>query len=146
MPLVMRGKHWYGDTQSDIRAELLRYSQRSGYPVHHFADATCGCGSRSFHLLLDDAAGAAVRLCTACGSEHPIGDSAEYLAGAELHECECPCGRNAFEITVGVSLYEGSADVRWLYIGCRCPGCGLTACYGDWKNEYNGYTELLRQV
>ncbi len=42
-----------------------------------------------------------------------------------------------------MSLYEGSEDVRWLYVGCRCPACGLTAVYGDWKNEFNGYRDLL---
>jgi len=34
---------------------------------------------------------------------------------------------------------ETRDDVRWLYLGCRCVTCGLTACYGDWKNEYPGY-------
>jgi hypothetical protein len=57
-----------------------------------------------------------------------------------------PCGGEEFEITVGVSLYEGSEDVRSLYIGCRCPGCGLSAVYGDWKNEFNGYRDLLARV
>ncbi|WP_193378329.1 hypothetical protein [Schlesneria paludicola] len=28
-------------------------------------------------------------------------------------------------------------------LGFRCTACGLTAVYGDWKNEYNGYQELL---
>jgi hypothetical protein len=146
MALVKRGKHWYGDIQSDIRAELSRYSQRNGYLAHHFADAVCQCGSHSFRLRLDDAEGAAVRACTDCGNEHPIGDSPEYLADAELEECECPCGGGSFEITAGVSLYEGSEDVRWLYLGCRCPACGLTACYGDWKNEFEDYCKLLDRV
>ncbi len=145
MAIVKRGKHWYGDSQADIRTELLRYSKRNTYVVHHFADAVCVCGGRTFRLFLDDA-GAAVRFCSACDDEHPIGDSAGYLADAELGECECPCGGGFFEITAGVSLYEGSEDVKWLYIGCRCPACGMTACYGDRKNEFVGYQELLKQV
>ena len=51
-----------------------------------------------------------------------------------------------FEISAGVALYQDSQDVRWLYVGCRCVCCGLTACYGDWKNEYPGYETLLRAV
>ena len=47
-------------------------------------------------------------------AEHPIGDSSEYLKDAELEECACPCGSEEFEITVGVSLYEDSNDVRWM--------------------------------
>jgi hypothetical protein len=50
------------------------------------------------------------------------------------------------EITVGVSLYANSEDVRWLYLGCRCPQCGLTAVYGDWKCEFVAYDLLLKKV
>jgi hypothetical protein len=146
MALVKRGKHWYGDAQADIRTEVLCYSQRNGYPAQHFADAVCTCNGRTFRLRLDDTEGAAVRACVSCGSEHPVGDSVEYLADAELEECECPCGSDAFEVTAGVSLYEDSEDVRWLYLACRCVSCGLTACYGDWKNEFEGYRELLGRV
>ncbi|MEO2088597.1 MAG: hypothetical protein ABGY75_03745 [Gemmataceae bacterium] len=147
MALRKRGKWRYGDSQSDIRTEIARYSKQTGYPADHFADAVCGCGGRVFALYLDDDAGVASRVCVACGGEpHFIGDSGEYADEADGEECGCPCGEEAFEITVGVSLYEGSEDVRWLYVGCRCPACGLTAVYGDWKNEFNGYRELLARV
>ena len=99
-----------------------------------------------FGLRMDEDEGAAVRICTACGDEHPIGDSDEYLEGAELQDHGCVCGKAAFEITVGVSLYDDSDDVRWLYVGCRCPGCSLTGCYGDWKNEFIDYRKLLARV
>jgi hypothetical protein len=143
---VKRGEYWFGDNRADIRAELLRYSQPSGRPPEHFADAVCTCGGHTFRVNLDDAQGAAVRVCVSCGDEHPIGESAEYLTTAELEECGCPCGHNSFEITAGVSLYDNSEDVYWFYIGCRCPACGLVACYGDWKNEYEDYRELLDRV
>ncbi|MBY0397376.1 MAG: hypothetical protein K2X91_13055 [Thermoleophilia bacterium] len=146
MALAKRGGHWYGDEPADILAELLRYSLRNGYAVHHFADAVCRCGSQHFRLKLDDNEGVAVRTCVTCGSEHPIGDSGEYLADAELEECECPCGGDSFEISAGVSLYEGTEDVRWLYVGCRCPACGLVACYGDWKIGGGDYRDLLGRV
>lgn len=147
MALRKRGKWQYGDSQADIRAEIVRYSKENGYPAEHFADAKCGCGGKVFGLLLDDTAGFASRVCIACDAEaHPIGDSAEFMAEAKEEEAACPCGEEAFEITVGVSLYADSEDVRWLYLGCRCPACGLTAVYGDWKNEFNGYRELLAQV
>ena len=146
MALKVRGEHRYGDMQSDIRDEILRYSNLNGYVAEHFADAVCKCGGKIFHLLLDDTEGAAVRDCKACSLKHPIGDSDEYLEDAEVKECACPCGGEELEITIGVSLYKESDDVRWLYIGCRCPQCGLTAVYGDWKNEYNGYRKLLDNV
>jgi hypothetical protein len=99
-----------------------------------------------FALELDDAEGVAVRTCAACSARHVIADGEEYLADAQLQECACPCGKEAFELTIGASLYTGSDNVRWLYVGARCPACGLTAVYGDWKNEYEGVDALLAKV
>ena len=144
--LKKRGNYWYGDSKLDIRDEVVRYSKLNTYLAHHFANATCRCGSHTFQLLLDDNEGAAVRRCAACSVEQPIGDSGEYLKDANLEECACLCGSEEFEITVGVSLYENSDDVRWIYIGCRCQKCRLTAVYGDWKSEFNSYQSLLARV
>ena len=59
---------------------------------------------------------------------------------------QCVCLENVFEITVGVSLYDDSEYVRWLYVGCRWPMCGSTGVYGDWKNEFEDYRALLAKV
>ena len=144
MALQKRGKYYYGDSQSDIRQEITRLSAE-GYLASEFADAVCRCGGKLFHLRLDEAQG------WRCESvrpahEHPIGDSDEFLAQAELDDCVCVCDGDQFEITVGVALYDDSEDVKWLYVGCRCPSCGITGVYGDWKNEFNGYRELLARV
>jgi hypothetical protein len=146
MALRKRGKWRYGNGRADIRTEIERYSKGVEYSAHHFADAVCKCGGTVFRLSLDDDAGVAIRSCVSCEAEHPIGDSDEFMEDAEPEECACPCGGEGFEITVGVSLYEENEDVRWLYLGCRCPACALTAVYGDWKNEFNGYRELLARV
>lgn len=146
MALRKKGKWRYGDSQADIPEEILRYSKQNAYLAHHFADAVCKCGGCLFTLRMDDDAGAAVRKCVNCLEEHPIGDSADYLDEADLQAYECVCLENVFEITVGVSLYADSEDVRWLYLGCRCPKCGLTGVYGDWKNEFNGYRDFLARV
>lgn len=146
MALQKKGKYYYGDSQLDIKDELLRYSRKNSYATDHYADSICICGNKTFTLLIDDEEGVAVRTCVDCKIEHPIGDSYEYLEDADLEECECLCGSNAFEITVGVSLYQNSEDVRWIYIGCRCFNCGLTGCYGDWKNEYSDYSNLLGKI
>jgi len=136
----------YGDAQSDIREYLIYYSAANDYTASHFADAVCVCGGKTFRIAIDDDEGAAVRLCTTCNHAHAIGDSSEYLDGANLGACQCPCGSEIFEVTVGVSLYDDSEDVKWLYIGLRCISCTLTGCYGDWKNEYIGYKKLLQKV
>lgn len=132
--------------QTDVLAALADYSKANAYAAHHFAEAECACGGHSFLLQVDDNQGAAIRTCVACKASHPIGDSDEFLEGADLEECACPCGGDAFAITVGVSLYDGSDDVRWLYLGCKCSTCGLAAVYADWKNEFNGYRELLARI
>jgi hypothetical protein len=146
MSLKKRGKWWYGDAQADIRDELIRQGKLNEYVPTQFADARCSCGSTQFRLRIDDREGAAIRVCTSCKVEHPIGDSEDFLEDAELEEAECVCGSGELEITVGVALYEDSDDVRWLYVGCRCPSCGLTGCFGDWKNEYQDYRELLARI
>lgn len=146
MTLRRRGEHRYGDRHLDVRKEIERYAKANAYRAHHFAEAICSCGGNVFRLQLDDAAGAAVRRCVACKKRHAIGDSGEFLEDATLDDCACPCGNEELELTVGVSLYRGSEDVRWLYLGCRCPRCSLTAVYGDWKNEFCGYRELLSRV
>lgn len=147
MALRKRGKWWYGDAQSDIRDELVRYSTENSYVAVHFADAVCGCGGRVFGLMIDDNEGVAVRTCTTCDAgQHPIGDSAEYMEDAELQECACRCKAEAFEITTGVALYEGTEAVKWIYVGCRCVKCGLTGVFGDWKNEFEDYRTLLSKV
>jgi hypothetical protein len=145
MALKKRGMYRYGNSQVDIRAEISRLS-KTQYEPQHFADATCTCGGKVFRVELDDAVGVAIRTCTACKAKHPIGDSADFMEDADLDSCACPCGTEEFEVTVGVSLYDDSEDVQWLYVGLRCPKCGLTAIYGDWKNEFLGYRELLARV
>ncbi len=146
MTLQKRGSQWYGDSQADVHGEITRYAALNGYRADHVADAVCMCGGRNFLLSLDEDAGVAVRRCAACKAAHPIGDSSQFMNEARLAECACPCGEEALEISVGVSLYNGSQDVRWLYLGCRCGSCGLTAVYGDWKNEHDDYRSLLAKV
>jgi hypothetical protein len=146
MAIRKKGNWWYADSQTDIRVELVRFGELNGYIPTQFADAKCSCGGREFGLALDEDAGAAVRICSKCKTEHAIGDSNEYLEDADLQASGCDCGENVFEITVGLSLYDKSDDVKWLYVGCRCLSCGITGCYGDWKNEFINYRELLKRI
>ncbi len=151
MTLKRRGKHWYGDGHADIRVDLFRYSDLNGYPIDDFADVRCECGHDEFHLFTDEEAGVAVRRCTKCRVEHMMGDSAEFAEDAEIGQHQCLCEGYVFQISAGIHRYRNqddslSNDVRWLYIGCRCPSCGLVGCYADWKNEFNGYDKLLAML
>jgi hypothetical protein len=80
-----------------------------------------------------------------------MGDSADYADDAEVGQHTCVCEGEVFQITAGVHRYRDeddslSPDVRWLYLGCRCVECGLVDCFADWKNEYNGYEQLLAMM
>jgi hypothetical protein len=111
MALTRRGERCHGESQADIREELLRYSQVNGHRADYFAECKCACGGRVFQLELDDNEGAAVRHCIACSQDHhPIGDSADFLDDADLEECACPCGADGLEITVGVEI-EWNASI-----------------------------------
>src|SRR5579862_5259845 len=146
MALRKRGAYRFGDGPDDLHVEIKRYSLLVGYQAEHFSDCVCACSNRLFKLALDEAQGAAVRQCIVCNAEHPIADSEEFLADATLEETECPWGKNGVELSLGVSLYENSEAVRWLYVGCRCSQCGLVAVYGDWKNEFENFRVLLAKA
>ena len=146
MALTQKGIYSYGDSRLDIQDVLREYIRGNQYPATQFADAFCSCAGNSIFVQLDDEVGAAVRTCLTCQAKHPIADSAEYLAEADLEECQCPCGSASFEMSVGVALYADSTDVKWLCLGLRCILCGLVACYGDWKSEYIGCKDLLLQI
>ena len=76
MALRKRGKYLYGDSQADIRDELVRVGKLNEYVPTRFADARCVCGGQTFRLRLDEGT-AAVRVCPKpnCAQSHPIGDS-----------------------------------------------------------------------
>jgi hypothetical protein len=82
--LRKRGKYWYRDPQADIRDEPARFGKANEYVPTKFPDARCKCGSHAFRLATDKDQGVAVRICTACRTEHAMGDGARYLDGARL--------------------------------------------------------------
>ena len=136
------GEYWKGTEAADIARYLTDFSADQ-YPVDVVRTALCSCGSESFRVLADDAAGVAKRICISCGSEHFVCDSAEYSDEADLEECTCPCGRDEMNLAVGFALYPDNSEVKWLYIGLRCTSCGVLGCYADWKIAYEPSRHLL---
>lgn len=145
MTLTRKGKHWYGSGDDDI----LR-SSRASVNATVTPRPTTGlrsvCGSTLFHLFDDEEAGVARRDCVACGTAHLMGDSADYADEADPEAHECLCGSEALGIHCGVALYPDSRDVRWLYIGCRCPQCQLVGVYAEWKCEAGDVEAFLARV
>jgi hypothetical protein len=133
-------------TNQALIEAIRAYSVKNAYIATLFGDSVCNCGNQTFTVLLDDNEGCAARTCVACEDQQPIADGEEYLDEADLGECACPCGQNAFEVTAGVSLYDDSTDVKWFYLGLRCPSCELAAVYGDWKCEAGDAQVLLASM
>ncbi|HGK7305752.1 TPA: hypothetical protein ACJ509_003659 [Stenotrophomonas maltophilia] len=146
MTLTRKGKHWYGSEDGDIRTAIEDFSERNGYPATDYRASACACGSTLFRLFDDEAAGVARRDCVSCGKLHLMGDSAEYADEAELEAHWCLCGNESLAIHSGVALYPDSRDVRWLYIGCRCPHCQLVGVYAEWKCEAGDVEAFLARV
>jgi hypothetical protein len=141
MAIDTSGKWWKGANFADL-AEYVRLLTADGYPAERVIQSICACGNPTFHLLADQDAGCAQRICTACRQVVFIGDSAEYWADAEPKEVSCPCKQRVFEIGVGFSFRE-QGEVKWITVGQRCSKCGILASYVDWKIDYSPSTHLL---
>ncbi|MFG0678301.1 hypothetical protein [Delftia sp. WSY_7] len=146
MALTKKGEFWYGTTSGDTQAELRSYSIANGHEAVRFASSKCDCGCRTFALQTDEEAGVAIRTCTDCGQEHLMGDSAEHVEEAAPEAHECVCENETFELMSGVSVYEGTHDVRWYYIACRCVECNLVGVFADWKCEAGDAAAFLAKV
>lgn len=146
MSLSKRGKYWYGTTSQDLEPEIIRYSKANKYQAVVFAQSVCACGNKVFKLESDETEGVAKRICSHCGQESLMGDSAEFVDSANLEGHICVCDGEKFELLSGVALYEGSNDVRWFYIGCRCHDCSLVGVFADWKCEGGDAAVFLSKI
>jgi hypothetical protein len=145
MSIDRSGKWWVGTDAGDIQEYLKAYSSDS-YPIAEFRKATCTCGGDAFLLLADDDEGCARRMCTSCGEEKYICDSAEYWSDASPEEYKCvECNSAHANIGVGFSLYQ-DGEIRWLYVGERCAACGVLGCFAGWKIGYAPSKHLFEQV
>jgi ferredoxin-like protein FixX len=145
MSIDTTGKWWVGTNPTDIREYLIAYTQ-DAYSVSEFRLAKCSCGSDVFSLEADDDEGVAKRTCVACGAEHFICDSEEYWGDAQPEEFKCiECGSKRANVGVGFSLHGGD-EVRWLYVGERCAGCGVLGCFAGWKIAYSPSKHLMERA
>jgi len=145
MSIDRSGKRWVGASPEDIKEYLEAYSAED-YRSQEYRQAKCACGGETFELLADDDEGCAKRICTSCGIEQFICDSAEYWSEATPEKWKCvECGSTSANIGVGFSLYD-DGEVRWLYVGERCSNCGTLGCFAGWKVAYTPSKQLLEQV
>ena len=144
MSIDTTGKWWTGTDPNDIREYLEAYTQ-DAYPVTEFRLARCACGSEAFRLEVDQDEEVGKRTCVVCGEEHFIGDSEEYWKNSEPEQWSCiECSSDQTNVGLGFSLYD-DGEVRWLYLGQRCCGCGVLGSAADWKIAYSPSRHLMEQ-
>jgi hypothetical protein len=109
--------------------------------VAEVVDAVCArCSGATFRVLVSGEA--AERVCTFCGDEHYMFDSANHFDSDEAAECECPCGGEEFSVAAGlVAGYE-----PWVYVGMRCLRDGTVGVYADWRTGDFSVADLSRLV
>jgi len=145
MAINRAGRWWTGTAPLDLDEYLVAFSA-DGHPVTQVRHAACSCGAEEFTVRVDDDEGCAERTCVACGRSTLLLDSGETKDDAELEGAACPCGNETFNVAVGFAGYEGSNDVRWVYLGLRCTDDGVLGVYTDWKIDYTPSSHLYERV
>lgn len=139
-----RDDFWYGDSPGDIVGYLKAYSGNEKIDVKEIICRECA-GARLF-LNIDSDEGVVQVICAECGHSGYLLDSVEYLEDAELEEGVCPvCGDKIYNIGIGFTRRK-NGDVRDVYIGARCTGCGVLGCYGEWGVNYSPTAEMEKNI
>jgi RNase P subunit RPR2 len=135
-------KFRHGENAEDISKYLIEFTE-------HRANETkivkCKkCTADSFTFEFDEAEGAIEVTCDKCGEKWLLLDSDEFwedcedIAQAQCPECECE------NFNVGVAFERrDDGDVKWVYVGARCTGCGLIGLFVDWKIDYSPTDDLV---
>ena len=146
MPIDTSGKWWKGSTPEDV-GEYLQALSAESYAISDFRVARCPCGGDSFRFEVERDEGIAKRTCVACETEHFLCDSAEnFEPGMRLKKFKCVCKAVEANLGAGFSPYEGSSEIRWLWVGHRCVACGVLGSMVDWRIGFEPSGHLPEQV
>ncbi len=142
MAIDKSGEFWKGNSIEDIKEYLIAYSEDQ-YPVKKVVISKCDkCNCEEFLLEYDQDEGVVKAVCNSCETVKYIADSKEYFEEAEPEEYEClECKTNYANVAVGLA-YRENGDVKWVYVGIRCPKCGMLGSINDWKINYGPTKEL----
>lgn len=136
-------RYWTGDSPADIDEYLRLYAEEPGLEVKPVACRDCG--GDAFEVRCDAREGVIRVKCARCGAQRLLLDGEEYRENARLRLKKCPVCRESrtFNVRAGLVRRE-NGDVRWVYIGNRCTGCGTLGSFLDWKVNY-GPTDGMEQ-
>jgi len=137
-------RYWRGSSAEDIIEYLDEYSENE---IDKIVIVKCRqCGSEVFTFKADVDEGAIEVTCTACNKKRLLLDSEKYWEKSEPKDAKCSeCKKTQCNVAVGF-VHRRSGDVKWIYIGNRCAGCGVLGSYGDWGISYAPTDEMEENV
>ena len=116
-----------------LRDEIISYGKSIGYIPTQFDEIICECGATRFEMFSDDDEGGCGLICQECGAGLSIMDSADYMENPLKNTCSC--GNEILHVVQGLSFYDDSNDVRWVYVGAECDKCDVKGVYVDWQER-----------
>lgn len=135
---------WTGDAADDIAEWLIAYTEN---PALDVKPVVCRkCGADTFTMRVDRNEGAMQVTCTVCKTKKRLLDSEEVWSDCTPRSVSCRvCKERANNVQVGFARRE-NGDVKWVYIGNRCTGCGTLGSYVDWSIDYGPTDEMEQNI
>lgn len=135
---------WTGDSPDDIAEWLVAYTQIPGLDVK---PVVCKkCGENIFTIRVNPSEGAMQVTCTNCNTKKRLLDSNEIWTECSPRSVRCRiCKERTNNVQVGFHRRD-NGDVKWVYIGNRCTGCGTLGSYADWSIDYSPTDEMEQNI
>ncbi|MBQ8407659.1 MAG: hypothetical protein IJY39_02205 [Clostridia bacterium] len=136
-------EYWTGNSAGDIHEYLCEYSEQEDIEVK--AVECQICKGDVFTLKVDQDEGAIEVTCVKCKAKKLLLDSSEIWEECNPKTGSCPiCKGKSYNIGVGF-LRRSTGDVKHVFIGNRCIGCGALGSYVDWDINY-GPTDEMEKI
>lgn len=137
-------KYWTGDSPDDIAEWLREYTE---LPELEVKPVVCNsCGQNVFTIRVDRNEGAMQVTCVACKTKKRLLDSDGIWRDCSPRSVRCGiCKERTNNVQVGLHR-RANGDIKWVYIGNRCTGCGTLGSYTDWSIDYSPTDELEQNI
>ena len=133
-------EYWYGDNAGDIEeylTELVNEDPDNDDVIGKVGIVTCdNCGSDSFNAAIDIDEGAIEIECIDCAEKRLLLGSKENWEECSPVGLECPLCEDKAHNVAGGFVFRDNGDVKWIYIGTRCTGCGVLSSPADWEINF----------
>ena len=135
---------WTGNSVDDIREYLCEYSEQEEIEVKNVECQICK--GDVFTIKVDQDEGAMQVTCVNCKAKKLLLDSSEIWEECNPKTGRCPiCKGKSYNVGVGF-LRRSTGDVKHVFIGNRCVGCGVLGSYADWSINYGPTDEMEKNI